>query len=187
MSSLSFAQFEREVTGERIRDKITAASKRKGMLDGREYRHWATTSAIAGLVVNRPEATVTVKHIPRAISRTRFRQAPEKRFKTPRDCLQKSGCRKTACDLEAGNSRAELFYELLSNPIYLGEIRHKKERHPGQHQPMSEPRALGEGPTALARSGRHASRTPPTKAPPSPLAGKLFDENGEPPVWCRAR
>jgi DNA invertase Pin-like site-specific DNA recombinase len=32
---LSFAQFEREVTGERIRDKI-AASKRKGMLDGRD-------------------------------------------------------------------------------------------------------------------------------------------------------
>ena len=43
---LSFAQFEREVTGERIRDKI-AASKRKGMWMG-GYRHWATTSAIAG-------------------------------------------------------------------------------------------------------------------------------------------
>ena len=44
---LSFAQFEREVTGERIRDKI-AASKRKGMWMGGRYRRWATTSAIAG-------------------------------------------------------------------------------------------------------------------------------------------
>src|SRR5439155_12232291 len=29
-------------------------------------------------------------------------------------------------------------YQLLSNPIYLGEIRHKQERHPGQHQPILE-------------------------------------------------
>jgi len=30
----------------------------------------------------------------------------------------------------------EALYQMLSDPIYLGEIRHKKERHPGQHQPI---------------------------------------------------
>ncbi len=70
-------------------------------------------------------------------------------------------------------------YELLSNPIYIGEIRHKQERHPGQHEAILD-RGLWE--RAQQRLREHAAqhRERPTKASPSPLAGKLFDENGEP-------
>ena len=102
---LSFAQFEREVTGERIRDKI-AASKRKGMwmggvpplgYDVRDRR----------LVVNRAEAA-TVKHIYERYlelgSVRLLRNDLERREISP-----KSGCRKTECDREAGNFRAALF------------------------------------------------------------------------------
>ena len=70
-------------------------------------------------------------------------------------------------------------YELLSNPIYLGEIRHKKERHLGQHQPIVS-RELWEHAQRRLCDQAATHREPPTKAPPSPLAGKLFDENGEP-------
>ncbi len=70
-------------------------------------------------------------------------------------------------------------YELLSNPIYLGEIRHKKERHPGQHEPIMG-RELWEKVQRRLRDQAATHRERPTKEPPSPLAGKLFDESGEP-------
>ncbi len=70
-------------------------------------------------------------------------------------------------------------YQMLSNPIYLGEIRHKKERHPGQHEPIVS-RELWENVQQHLRDQAAKHRERPTKAPHSPLAGKLFDESGEP-------
>jgi len=70
-------------------------------------------------------------------------------------------------------------YQMLSNPIYLGEIRHKKERHPGQHEPIVS-RELWEKVQQRLCDQAATHRERPTKAPPSPLAGKLFDESGEP-------
>jgi hypothetical protein len=70
-------------------------------------------------------------------------------------------------------------YELLSNPIYVGEVRHKQERHPGQHEAILE-RELWERVQQHLRERAAQHRKRPTKASPSPLAGKLFDENGEP-------
>jgi site-specific DNA recombinase len=69
-------------------------------------------------------------------------------------------------------------YELLSNPVYIGEIRHRKERHPGQHEPIMD-RELWERTQRQLRDQGARCRTRATKAAPSPLAGKLFDENGE--------
>jgi site-specific DNA recombinase len=71
-------------------------------------------------------------------------------------------------------------YNLLSNPIYIGEIRHRRERYPGQHEPVVS-RELWE--QVQLQLGSHAARTGEgrkTTALASPLAGKLFDENGEP-------
>jgi site-specific DNA recombinase len=67
---------------------------------------------------------------------------------------------------------------LLSNPIYIGEIRHKGVRHPGLHEPIVE-RELWEKTQLLLRSQavRGASRA--TKSAPSPLTRKLFDESGQ--------
>src|ERR1700740_2956921 len=172
---LSFAQFEREVTGERIRDKI-AASKRKGMwmggvpplgYDVRDRR----------LVVNRPEA-VTVKHIYERYlelgSVKLLRNDLKRREFLSKVRVSKNGVRSGGRQFSRG-----ALYELLSNPIYLGEIRHKKERHPGQHQPMMS-RELWEKVQLRLRDQATTHRERPTKAPTRPLAGKLFDENGEP-------
>ena len=68
-------------------------------------------------------------------------------------------------------------YVLLSNPIYIGEIRHKGVRHPGLHEPIVD-RELWEKTQRLLRSQavRGGSRT---KAVASPLMGRLFDESGQ--------
>ncbi len=172
---LSFAQFEREVTGERIRDKI-AASKRKGMwmggvtplgYDVRDHK----------LVVNPAEAA-TVKHIYERYlelgSVRLLRGDLERRRIISKVRVSKSGVRSGGRQFSRG-----ALYQMLSNPIYLGEIRHKKERHPGQHEPIVG-RELWEKVQRRLRDQAATHRERPTKAPPSPLAGKLFDESGEP-------
>src|SRR5437762_8742075 len=125
---LSFAQFEREVTGERIRDKI-AASKQKGMWMGGNVPLGYEASERT-LVINPAEAE-TVRHI--------FALYRElgcvRRVKQEADRLGLSTkCTKTGNGTERGAkpfSRGHL-YTLLSNPIYTGQIAHKGELHPGQ-------------------------------------------------------
>jgi len=70
-------------------------------------------------------------------------------------------------------------YELLSNPIYIGEIRHKQERHPGQHDAILD-RKLWEKVQRHLQNRVARPTESRTKVSPSPLAGKVFDETGEP-------
>jgi hypothetical protein len=74
-------------------------------------------------------------------------------------------------------SRGKL-YKLLSNPIYKGEIRHLKICHPGQHQPVIDSELWDKTQQLLTK---HAVRRAGGTAEPaaSPLAGRLFDENGQ--------
>jgi DNA invertase Pin-like site-specific DNA recombinase len=172
---LSFAQFEREVTGERIRDKI-AASKRKGIwmggcpsigYDVRDRR----------LVVNQDEAT-TVRQIYQRYLKAG--SVPKLKKDLDRDGVV-SKIRVSRKGIRSGGqsfSRGAL-YELLSNPIYIGEIRHKRERHPGQHDAILD-RNLWEKVQKRLRDRTDRPTEPRTKASPSPLAGKAFDETGEP-------
>ena len=170
---LSFAQFEREVTGERIRDKI-AASKRRGMWMGGTV---ALGYDVSGhrLVINPAEAE-TVKGI--------FQRYLELRsVRLLKDDLDRRGIiSKIRLSSNGNRSGGKAFsrgalYELLSNPVYIGEIRHRKERHPGQHEPIMD-RELWER-AQRQRDQAARCRTRATKAGPSPLAGKLFDEDGE--------
>ena len=127
---LSFAQFEREVTGERIRDKI-AASKQKGMWMG-GFVSLGYEVCDRRIVIDYGEAE-TVRSI--------FRRYQElgcvrllKEDLDRRGILSKR--RASRGGIESGGrsfSRGAL-YALLSNPIYAGEIRHKNVCHPGQHE-----------------------------------------------------
>ena len=131
---LSFAQFEREVTGERIRDKI-AASKRKGI--------WMGGTIPLGydvcerrLVINETEADLVRQLYQRYLELGSVRLL--KTELDQRGVLSKA--RRSCTGTKSGGksfSRGAL-YELLSNPIYIGELRHKRERHPGQHEPILE-------------------------------------------------
>ena len=173
---LSFAQFEREVTGERIRDKI-AASKRKGM--------WMGGVAPLGydlherrLVVNRAEAETV-----QGIFRRYLKLGCVRRLQG--DLARRGIVSKVRISRNGKRSGGKAFsrgalYALLSNPVYIGEVRHKHERYPGQHEALMD-RKLWERVherlrnQAVRRGGQRLSQTPR-----SALAGKLFDEGGGP-------
>ena len=172
---LSFAQFEREVTGERIRDKI-AASKKKGMWMGgfcslgydiRERR----------LVVNREESKLV-----RDIYKRYLELGSVRLLKLDLDLrgivskirVSKNGRRSGGRSFSRG-----ALYELLANPLYIGEIRHKKVRHPGQHEAILD-RQNWENVQRLLRDQTARDGTPKIRAARNILAGRLFDENGEP-------
>jgi site-specific DNA recombinase len=172
---LSFAQFEREVTGERIRDKI-AASKRKGIWMG-GCPSMGYDVCDRRLVVNQAEAA-TVRQIYQRYLKAG--SVPKLKKDLDRDGVV-SKIRVSRKGNKSGGqsfSRGAL-YELLSNPIYIGEIRHKQERHPGQHEAILE-RGLWEKVQKRLRDRPARPTEPRTKVSPSPLAGKVFDETGEP-------
>jgi site-specific DNA recombinase len=73
-------------------------------------------------------------------------------------------------------------YELLSNPIYIGEIRHKRERHPGQHEPILERETWEQVQHRLSRGARR-DREPTTEATSSPFT---TSEHARPTLRARA-
>ncbi len=126
---LSFAQFEREVTGERIRDKI-AASKRKGLWMGGPLPLGYDVKD-RRLVINETEADL-VRHI-----YARYLELGT--VVELVDDLNAKGY-KTKVKLGANGSlrgggifRRGMLYHLLANPIYQGNIAHKQDVYPGEH------------------------------------------------------
>lgn len=131
---LSFAQFEREVTGERIRDKI-AASKKKGMWMGGPVPLGYDLSNHQ-LVVNETEAQIVRKVFARYLivkSVTDLQiELEHAGFRTKR--------RVTYSGKEVGGavlSRGAL-YHLLSSPLYIGKIGHKDKFYEGMHEAIIE-------------------------------------------------
>src|SRR6202158_3596017 len=171
---LSFAQFERAVTGERIRDKI-AASKRKGMWMG-GFVPLGYDVSDRRIVIDEREAE-TVRYI--------FRRYLEvgcvrllKEDLDRRAVVSKRRTAKTV--IESGGhwfSRGAL-YALLSNPIYVGEIRHKNLRHPGQHQAIVD-RAAWERTQQQLQEHRVRAKSHDASHEKSPLIGRLVDEHGD--------
>ena len=168
---LSFAQFEREVTAERIRDKI-AASKKKGM--------WMGGTVPLGY---RPDNSKLVVHEREAqIVRFLFQRYLE--LKSVRALSQEAKAQDLAATLkEADGPRLRSFcrgnlYYLLSNPVYVGKIRHRDQLHDGQHDPIVEPDVFAEAQTLLA------SQAPPRRIATNGtgthlLTGLVRDENGD--------
>jgi site-specific DNA recombinase len=163
------------VTGERIRDKF-AASKRKGMWMGGVPPLGYDVSE-RRLIVNETEG-VTVREIfARYLvlgSVRLLRNDLERRGVVSKVRVLRTGVKTGGRSFSRG-----ALYELLSNPIYIGEVRHKQERHPGQQAAILE-RELWEQVQQHLRGHAAQHRKRPTKASPSPLARKLFDENNEP-------
>jgi DNA invertase Pin-like site-specific DNA recombinase len=171
---LSFAQFEREVTGERIRDKI-AASKRKGMwmggcpplgYDAHEHR----------LLINEDEAVKVRDIFDRYL---RLGSVRPLQLELDRDGIRSKRRISTSGRASGGHSFSRgALYKLLSNPIYVGEIRHRCTSYPGQHLPIIE-RDIWEQTAARLRQRQTRPSQPTAGGAPSLLLGKLFDEQGE--------
>jgi site-specific DNA recombinase len=171
---LSFAQFEREVAGERIRDKI-AASKKKGMWMG-GLPPLGYDARDRKLVINKDEAR-TVLHI-------FSRYVDLRSVRALKEDLDSAGIRSKHRTLQDGTvyggrtlSRGVL-YLMLQNRIYRGEITHKGNAYPGEHKPIVD-KALWDKVQAILAANRVDRATGVNVQHPSLLAGLVFDESGQ--------
>ena len=170
---LSFAQFEREVTGERIRDKI-AASKKKGM--------WMGGPVPLGyelgerkLVVNKQEAEI-VRHLFQRY--TELRAVPQLV-----DELAAQGYRTKIRPYKDGRQiggvafRTGALSQLLKNPIYTGKVRHKDKIYDGEHEAIIDQALFDEVQSIFAANRRDNALGKKSKNP-SLLAGIITDPDG---------
>ncbi|MFC4271390.1 recombinase family protein [Sneathiella chungangensis] len=184
---LSFAQFEREVTGERIRDKI-AASKKKGM--------WMGGSPPLGYDL--PEAGSYALRINKAEAET-VRRIFERYLELKsvhalvRDLKEKGIRSKVRTTLKGRTIGGQPFsrgalYHLLRSRVYLGEVPHKDQSHPGLHEAIIDEELFVAVQAQLDENSRRRKATGKSVAG-SPLAGRLFDTDGQPmsPTFAHGR
>ena len=176
---LSFAQFEREVTGERIRDKI-AASKAKGMWMG----------GVPPLGYDIPEAgsrTLRVNEVEAQLVRAVYeRYLAIGSVHRLAAALTEDGIVSkrhfTSSGRELGGTpfgRGALFH-LLRNRIYLGQIVHKDLIHQGEHLPIIDAALFERVQAHLAANRVTRSASADRRTERAVFTGRLFDANGEP-------
>ena len=171
---LSFAQFEREVTGERIRDKI-AASKRKGLWVG-GVPSLGYDVVNRKLVVNPAEAEVVRRIFTDYLcvgSTTMFVQQPRHEGVTSKSWISQSGTERVGQLLDKG-----ALYKILNNPLYVGDIRHKRACFPGEHEPIVTRGQWEAVQASLASSPNGAKRGQMRVERPALLKGLIFTRDG---------
>ena len=170
---LSFAQFEREVTGERIRDKI-AASKKKGMWMG----------GMVPLGYDCVDRKLVVNPLEAATVRTMFWQylrlgsvTKLKAYLDEKMIRSKIRTRSNGPSYGGAVYSRGAIHQILNNPIYLGRIVHRGESYAGQHEPIIVQK-LWEQVAARLADNNQAHRTGATERASSLLTGLLRDLNG---------
>ncbi|WP_373085270.1 recombinase family protein [Sneathiella sp.] len=175
---LSFAQFEREVTGERIRDKI-AASKKKGMWMGGHppLGYDLPEAGSHTLRVNDTEADIV------RLIFTTYLQINSVHALVRQ--LERQNIHSKARTTLAGRSiggrplnRGALYY-LLRNRAYLGEVPHKDQSHPGLHDAIIDAELFSAVQQRLDTNARRRKATG-VQVARSPLAGRIVDTDGQP-------
>ena len=169
---LSFAQFEREVIGERVRDKI-AASKRKGIWVGGPVP--LGYAAVAKTVVVVPAAAETVRLI-----FTRYLALGS--VKALAEDLERNGIRTKERRLATGRviggsafGVGALAY-LLRNRFYIGEVIYRGETFRGDHHPILDPALFAAVQDKL--SSQAVERRCRSRGAQALLTGRVFDEQG---------
>ena len=171
---LSFAQFEREVIGERIRDKF-AASRRKGM--------WMGGTPPLGydvvdrkLVVNETEAELVrliFKRFLRLGSATKLAQELRRAGHTTKSWTTQDGNHRPGKPIDKG-----ALYKILGNRVYLGEAVHKGTSYPGEHRGDHRPRHLGQGARDSRREPDDARQRAPARRRRRCCKGLIFAPGG---------
>ena len=165
---LSFAQFEREVTGERIRDKF-AASRRKGMWMGGNPplgydivdRRLVANEAERRLVLDVFEGFVRTRSATRLVRELREQGAVGKRWTSTRG--NDIGGRL----LDKGS-----VYRVLTNRVYLGEAVHKGQSYPGEHDAIV-PEDLWAKAQAIMTTSPRVRANATRRQTPAPLKGLM--------------
>jgi hypothetical protein len=172
---LSFAQFEREVTAERIRDKI-AASKAKGMwMGGRVPLGYQVQSL--KLLIKEPEASFVRSLFVRYLE---LRSVPALAVEVTRQAIALEQCTDRAPS-PVGYSRrvgGGMLYKLLANPIYVGKLRHRNNVYEGEHQALIDTDQFGQVQRLLADQAA-TPRGSHSYTDVHLLTGLLFDDSGD--------
>jgi site-specific DNA recombinase len=178
---LSFAQFEREVTAERIRDKI-AASKARGMwMGGTPPLGYAPDGRTLKIVEKDTQLIRDIYQRYLVLGNVRMlaEQLQEEGIAVP---LRTAGTGRTT---GGGFFMRGQLYKILGNPIYRGEIRHGKKTYPGLHDAIIDRDTWQRVELKRANHVR-GNRAAYQLAHQSILAGKLFDEAGQPLIATHA-
>lgn len=160
---LSFAQFEREVIGERIRDKF-AASRKRGMWMG-GWTPLGYDVVDRKLVVNEAEADL-VRHI-----FARFLELGSVTLLV-RELQQEVAATKQGKTFDKGR-----IYKLLNNRVYVGEAVHKGTAYLGEHVAIVESATFERVQAILASNGRQRAAIT-RRVTPALLKGLIFTESG---------
>lgn len=169
---LSFAQFEREVTGERIRDKI-AASKKKGIWMGGNVPYGYRVENRKLLIVPEEAAGVRMifeRYLALSSVPALVRELRDQGFVT-RERKLTSGRTVGGVPLTNGPLAA-----ILKNRIYLGEISHKGQSFPGEHEPIIGPGLFAAVQSAFAANNRRSAAK--QRASGALLVRRIFDDRG---------
>jgi site-specific DNA recombinase len=160
---LSFAQFEREVAGERIRDKI-AASRRKGM--------WMGGWAPFGYEVKDRKLVIAEKDA--EIVRCIFRRFVQLGSATAlaKELITKGTRNRYGHKLDKGS-----LYKLLNNRVYIGDAVHKGQSYPGEHEAIVD-RRLWDKAHAILKIGARKRGAQNKAQTPALLKGLIFDAHG---------
>lgn len=181
---LSFAQFEREVTAERIRDKIAASKKRGKWMGG--LPPFGYENIDKKLIINVPEAErvryIFGTYLDIGAVGELAAHLDAKGFKTK--------LRRTKKQNQIGGrpfSRGHI-YQLLSNPIYIGKVRHKGEVYDGEHDPIISTE-LWEKVQLHLRDQAPNRRRKNNLSSNSLLTGLFYDETGDrlTPVYTKKK
>ncbi|HEY9090736.1 recombinase family protein [Parasphingorhabdus sp.] len=172
---LSFAQFEREVTGERIRDKV-AASKKKGMWMGGGVP-FGYDVAERQLAINQPDAEIVrqmfqryseIKSVPQLVE-----ELAAKGIKT-RKRVWKTGKVAGGIYFKTGT-----LTHLLQNPAYVGKVKHKDAVYNGVHQSIIS-QDLFDIVQSIFQTNRRTNALGKKSRNPSLLTGMITDPDGKP-------
>ncbi|OWK39940.1 recombinase family protein [Fimbriiglobus ruber] len=158
---LSFAQFERELIGERTRDKIAATRRKDKWAGGWPVLGYDVDPVARKLIVNPVEAGRV--RVIFALYRDHGSLLPVV------DELARRGWRTKAWTTKAGAAKGDRpftrtgLYQTLTNVVYAGKVRHKDAVHPGEHEAIITADVWEKVQTQLARSGKAGGVAEPAR------------------------
>lgn len=160
---LSFAQFEREVIGERIRDKVAASRKRGIWMGG--YVPLGYDVQDRKLVINETEAASVRRIFDRFVELGSATMLAKE--------LRREGFRsKQGTLIDKG-----YLYRVLRNRVYRGEAVHKGKAYPGEHEAIVTDKVWDQV-DAILQGNRHARSSNSRMQTPAPLKGLIFTDTG---------
>lgn len=158
---LSFAQFERELIGERVRDKVALARRRGKSTGGTPILGYDLVNS--KLVIN-PKEAKTVRHIFSRFleigSATLLAKELREQGVEKKSWVTNKGRKRTSGLIEEG-----YIYRMINNRKYIGDVGHKGQWYPGEHDAIIDPATWGKVQTILKQNNLQRANQPRRRIP----------------------